>query len=156
MLEECVSDHGHERMTMEALPGSSLEVIQPEFPFQLLMGLFADRGSQRAQIRLGGQICEIIFLLSRRPVFADEPGFVPRKMLLAHVLDPLRWSIGGPYANSGEASFQPTLGPVSPTHFCHLALASMSSAGLDRISGMCRLQGRPRPVTGPIGFTSTG
>jgi hypothetical protein len=39
MLEECVSDHGHERMTMEALPGSSLEVIKPEFLFQLLMSL---------------------------------------------------------------------------------------------------------------------
>ena len=50
MLEECVGDHGHECMTMEALPGSSLEVIEPEFLFQLLMGLFAnpsrfDRGS---------------------------------------------------------------------------------------------------------------
>ena len=50
ILEECVSDHGHERMTMQALAGSSLEVIKPEFLFQLLMGLFAnpsgfDRGS---------------------------------------------------------------------------------------------------------------
>ena len=50
MLEECVGDHGHECMTMKALPGSSLEVIKPEFLFQLLMGLFAnpsrfDRGS---------------------------------------------------------------------------------------------------------------
>ena len=50
MLEEGVSDHGHERMTVKALPGSSLEVIKPEFFFQLLMGLFAnpssfDRGS---------------------------------------------------------------------------------------------------------------
>ena len=127
MLEECVSDHGHERVTMEALPGSSLEVIKPEFLFQLLMGLFAnpsgfDRGSQRAQLRLGRQIGEIIFLLSRRPVFADEPGFVPRKMLLAHVLDPLRWPIGGSHANSGEASFQPTLGTVSPTHILPLGI----------------------------------
>jgi hypothetical protein len=42
ILEECVSDHGHERMTMEALPGSSLEVIKPEFLFQLLMSPFAN------------------------------------------------------------------------------------------------------------------
>ena len=42
MLEECVSDHGHERMSMEALPGSSFEVIETEFFFQLLMGLFAN------------------------------------------------------------------------------------------------------------------
>ena len=40
VLEECVGDHGHEGMTMEALPGSSLEVIEPEFLFQLLMGLW--------------------------------------------------------------------------------------------------------------------
>src|SRR5712671_5488373 len=43
-------------------------------------------------------------------------------MLLAHVLDPLRWSIGGPHANSGEASFQPTLGAVSPTHILPLGI----------------------------------
>ena len=42
MLEECVSDHGHERMTMKALPGSSLEVIKREFLFQQLMSLFAN------------------------------------------------------------------------------------------------------------------
>ena len=39
MLEERVGDHGHGRMTMESLPGSSLEVIETEFLFQLLMRL---------------------------------------------------------------------------------------------------------------------
>ena len=91
MLEESVSDHGHECMTMETLPGSSLEVIEPKFLFQLLMGLFAnpsrfDRGSQCVQIRLGRQIGEIIFLLSRHSVFTDEPRFVSWKVLLAFVL----------------------------------------------------------------------
>jgi hypothetical protein len=42
VLEECVSDHSHESVSMEALPGSSFEVIEPEFLFQLLMGLFAN------------------------------------------------------------------------------------------------------------------
>jgi hypothetical protein len=32
MLKECVSDRGHERMTMEALPGSSLEMIMTNLP----------------------------------------------------------------------------------------------------------------------------
>ena len=36
MLEEGVGDHGHEGVTMKALPGSPLEVIKPEFLFQLL------------------------------------------------------------------------------------------------------------------------
>ena len=69
MLEEGVSDHRHERMTMKALPGSSLEVVKTEFFFHLLVGLFTnpsrlDDGSQSAQVRLGGQVGEIVFLLS--------------------------------------------------------------------------------------------
>ena len=42
MLEEGVSDHRHERMTMQALPGSALEVIETEFFFQLLVSLLAN------------------------------------------------------------------------------------------------------------------
>jgi hypothetical protein len=56
MLEECVSNHGHERMTVEALPGSSLEVIKPEFLFQLLMSLFANPS------RFGGPLTAAVFL----------------------------------------------------------------------------------------------
>jgi hypothetical protein len=41
MLEEGVSDHRHERMTVKALPRSSLEVVEAEFLFQLLIGLLA-------------------------------------------------------------------------------------------------------------------
>jgi hypothetical protein len=42
ILEESVSDHGHERMTVKALPGSALEVIKTEFFFQLLVSLLAN------------------------------------------------------------------------------------------------------------------
>ena len=42
MLEEGVSDHCHERVTMKALPGSSLEVIETKFFFQLLVSLLAN------------------------------------------------------------------------------------------------------------------
>jgi hypothetical protein len=42
MLEEGVSDHRHERVTMKALPGSSFEVVEAKFHIRLLMGLFAD------------------------------------------------------------------------------------------------------------------
>ncbi len=50
VLKESISDHGHEYVTMKALPGSSFQVIKSEFLFQLLMDLFAnpsglDRGS---------------------------------------------------------------------------------------------------------------
>jgi len=42
MLEEGVRDHCHESVPMKALPGSSLEVVEAEFLFQLLVGLLAD------------------------------------------------------------------------------------------------------------------
>ena len=41
MLEKGVSDHCHERVTMK-LPGSSLEVIETKFFFQLLVSLLAN------------------------------------------------------------------------------------------------------------------
>src|SRR6187549_2095750 len=112
MLEEGICDHRHERMTVKALPGSSLKVIETEFFFQLLVSLLAnpsrlDGGSQGAQIGLRRQVGEIVFLLPRHPVFADEPSLVPRQMLLTLVPDPLRGSIGDPHADSGKTSLEP-------------------------------------------------
>src|ERR1700756_3220130 len=68
-----VPNHRHERMTVKALPGSSLEVIETEFFFQLLVSLLAnpsrpDGGRQGAQVHLCRQVGEIVFLLSRHPV----------------------------------------------------------------------------------------
>ena len=42
MLEESVSDHRHEGMTVQTLPGSSLEVVKTEFFFHLLVSLLAN------------------------------------------------------------------------------------------------------------------
>ena len=42
ILEESVGDHCHERMTVKALPGSALEVIETKFFFQLLVSLLAN------------------------------------------------------------------------------------------------------------------
>jgi hypothetical protein len=42
ILEKCVDDHRHERLTMQALPGSALEVVKTEFFFQLLVRLLAN------------------------------------------------------------------------------------------------------------------
>ena len=42
MLQEGVSDHRHKRMTVKALPGSSLEVVKAEFFLHLLVSLLAN------------------------------------------------------------------------------------------------------------------
>ncbi len=128
MLEEGVGDHGHERMTVKALPGTSLEVVEAEFFFQLLMGLLADPsrldgGGQAAQVCPRGQVGKIIFLLSRHPVLADKPGLVARHVLLTHVPDPLRRPVGSTHTDRGKAGFQPALGPVSPAHSLPLGIS---------------------------------
>ena len=52
MLEEGVGDHSHERMTVKAWPRSSLEVIEAEFFFQLLMGLLADHRASMVAVKV--------------------------------------------------------------------------------------------------------
>src|SRR5258706_15201069 len=120
MLEESVSNHGHERVAVEALPGSPLEVVETQFFFQLLVSLLAnpsrlDGGRQGAQVGLRWQVGEIVFLLSRHPVFADEPSLVPWQMLLALVSDPLRWSVCYAHTDGGETSLELPLGAGAPT-----------------------------------------
>ena len=78
---------------------SSLEVIKTKLFFHLLVSLLAnpsrlDGGRQGAQVGLRRQVGEIVFLLSRHPVFADEPGLLPGQMLLALVDVTLSWRFG--------------------------------------------------------------
>ena len=72
---------------------------------------------------------------------------------MALVLDPLWWSVCGPHANCGETCFQPTLGPLSPTHILPFGVGQRVFGRLDSISGMCRSRGRPRSAIGKISFT---
>jgi hypothetical protein len=64
-------------MTVKALPGSSLEVIETELFLHLLVSLLAnstrlDGGCQGAQVDLRRQVGEIVFLFSRHPMLADR------------------------------------------------------------------------------------
>ena len=56
-------------------------------------------------------------------MLADQPCFLTGEMLLAHVLDPLWWPIGGPHANGGKTCFQFALGPQPPTHIFPLGVS---------------------------------
>ena len=127
MLEEGVSDHRHERMTMKTLPGPPFEVIEAKFLFQLLMGLLADPSrldgcGQGAQAGRGWQVGKIVFLLSRQALLADEPGLVTRKMLLTFVPYPLRRSIGRAHTDSSKSGFEPTFRTASPAHIFPLGI----------------------------------
>src|SRR6516164_3127643 len=104
---------------MQSFPGSALEVIETEFFFQLLVRLlanpsFLDGSGQGAQVSLRRQVGEIEFLLSRRPVFADEPNLLPRQILLTLVPDALRWSLGDPHAPGRKAGRELALRAGAP------------------------------------------
>ncbi len=69
MLKEGEGDHRHERMPMKALPGSSFEMVETEFLFELLMGLLTNPprfygGGQSARTGRCGQVGEVVFLLT--------------------------------------------------------------------------------------------
>src|SRR5271154_4468344 len=120
MLEERVSNHCHQRMTMKAVPRPSLEVVETKFLLQLLMGLLAnpsclDRRGQAAQVHSGGQVGKIVFFLAGHAVLY-EPGLVPWKMLLTLIPYPLRRSVGDAHADSSKPGFQPAFRPAAPTH----------------------------------------
>ena len=58
-------------------------------------------------------------------MFADQPGLLTGKVLLALVLDPLGRSIGDPHPNGCKTGFQTALGPVSPTHILPLGVGEL-------------------------------
>src|SRR5262245_19899983 len=139
MLEEGIRDHGHERMTVKALPGSSLEVIETEFFFQLLVSLLAnpsrlDGGRQCAQVGLRRQVGEIVFLFSRHPVFADEPCLCCWPLSLIRCVGPSAMRV----RTAAKRALSFPFVPVRQLMVCHLALASTSSAATERMSGTCR------------------
>src|SRR5262249_7763362 len=61
------------------------------------------------------QVGEIVFLLSRHPMFADEPGLLPGQMLLALVPDSLWCSVCYTHTDSGETSLELSFRAGAPT-----------------------------------------
>jgi len=108
MLEERICDHRHQGVPMKPLPGSSLEVIEAQFLFHLLMCLFAnpsrfDDRRQLAQLHFARQVSEIVLCLAAGAALADQPDLFSWKMLLPLGPDPLRWPVGDTHTNDGEA-----------------------------------------------------
>ena len=69
MLQEQIRDQGQQCMPMQPAPRPTLEVIQPEFFFQLLVRLFADptrldEGGQLLQRRVRRQVGQVVLALA--------------------------------------------------------------------------------------------
>ena len=90
MLQEGVSDHGHQGMPMKTVPGAPLEVVESEFLLHLLVYLFAhpsglDACRQRQDVSVGWQVGKVVFAPVRRSPFADQPSLLARQVPLTLV-----------------------------------------------------------------------
>lgn len=68
VLEKGEADHREHRVVVQSTPRATLEVVQPQFFFELLVDLFAgparlDRGGQVAQRRVDGVVGKVILAL---------------------------------------------------------------------------------------------
>ncbi len=120
MLQEGVSDHRQQGVSMKPLPGSSFEVIESQFLLHLLMRLFAnptgfDDRRQSGQFRFGRQVGEIVLRLAAGAALTDQPDFFSGEMLLPLIADPLWRPIGDTHADSGKTCLQCPLGSLPPT-----------------------------------------
>ena len=118
-LQVGVRDHRHERVAVQAMPGSAFEVIEAEFFLKLLVGLLAhpsrlDRGGKRREVGVGRQVGKIVFALARGATLADEPDLLARHVLHAPLMDALWRTIGDPHAHGGEGGRQTPFGAFTP------------------------------------------
>src|ERR1700677_2513680 len=118
-LQVGVGDHRHERVAVQAMPGSAFEVVEAKFFLELLVGLLADpsrldRGGERLEVGVGRQVGKIVFALARGAPLADQPGLLARHVLHALVMDALWRTIGDPHAYGGEGSRQRPFGSLAP------------------------------------------
>ena len=119
VLKEGRGNHCHEGVTMEAMPGSSLEVIEPEFFLQLLVRLLTDPArldgaDKHLERRVTRQVRKVIFALAAGATFADQPYLVAGHMLATHVADALPRPISDPHTHSGKACRQSTFCAAAP------------------------------------------
>ena len=118
-LQVGVGDHRHERVAVQAMPGSAFEVIEAEFFLELLVGLLADpsrldRGGERLEVGVGRQVGKIVFALARSAALADQPGLLARHGRHALLMDALWRTIGDPHAHGGEGGRQRPFGSFTP------------------------------------------
>lgn len=158
-LEEGVSDHCHQGVSMQSRPGSAFEVIETKFLLELLVCLFTDptgldRSRERLERDIRRKVRDVILLLAGRAALADEPDFLARHALRAIIEHPVLVAICNPDAGCGEEAGQPSLDALPPAYL--FSSANITSAETGRQSGMWYWLGRPPFATGKIKATLAG
>src|SRR4051794_34650404 len=117
VLEIGTCDAGHERVSVQAGPGSALKVVKTEFLLKLLVRLLTDPASldgcrQTAQRSARREIAEIVFALAAAAPFTDEPDVFTGQVAMTRAAR----SIGHAHALGCEARGECTFGALPPDH----------------------------------------
>jgi hypothetical protein len=93
VLEIGEGDTRHRRVSVEAGPGSTFELTQPEFLLELLVRLLAHPTGRdgRGQVPQRGpwrQVAEVVFALTAPAPFADEPNLIAGLVAMAGLRGP--------------------------------------------------------------------
>jgi len=94
-------------------------MVEAEFLLELLMRLLTDpsgfdRGGEHLEARIGRQVRHIVFLLARRPAFADEPDLVAWHALHSVIKHAMLMAVSNTDAVGGEETRQPTFRTPPP------------------------------------------
>ena len=111
MLQEGVSHHCHQGVSMKAGPGSPLKVIQAQLFLELLMGLLTnpsslDGASDLLDRGISRHVREVIFSFPVRTMLAHQPDFLAGHVLRASGTDTLWCAVGDAHAHGGKARNQ--------------------------------------------------
>lgn len=117
VLQVGESHAGHQRVPVQAGPGSPLEVPEAQFLFELLMSLLAhparlDGGGERAQRGPRRQVAEVVLALATRAPLAHQPDLVAGQVAVVRP----GCTIADPDAGCRELRGQRALGALSPCH----------------------------------------
>src|SRR4030095_5658830 len=93
--------------------------VEAVFFLQLLVSLFADPArldgcSELLERGVGRKVGEIIFALAGRAMFADDPDFLARQVLGAHLAYSLGGTVSDAHAHGAKARRQSSLRAATP------------------------------------------
>ena len=153
MLQKSEGDHRHQRVAVQSDPGATLEVVEPQFLFHLLVGLLAhptrlDRRRQLVERRVGRQIGQVVLLLARGTPSPEGRRSPTSPTSAPGRCQPLRsWAPSA--GRTRKAANSAASGPLVPCRQLirrQSALASTASAARGASLGTGCLRGRPAAV----------
>src|SRR5688572_11077929 len=147
-LQERESDHHQQGVVVEAGPGATLEMVQPQFPLELLVRLLArparlDRRDEHPEWRARTMVGQVVLALAGGPPLAYQPSGLTRLVLASLV----GWPVGHAHPERREPRGERPLRAASPTDGAPRARRERLEEPFDRFAGWRGHRVRRRAAT---------